>query len=55
MKITVKYKKTEIIVDETDNHDKERKTTIKWSDQMEAIHKTIIVMVEQCILLKKKD
>jgi len=53
MKITVKKGKTKIIVDELNNRTKDSDTCLRWNDQMENVHKTIIVMVEQCSLLKK--
>ena len=55
MKITVKYKKATIIVDEADNNQKDQNTSMRWKDQLEAVHKTIIVMVEQCKLLKNNE
>ena len=47
MKITIKKSDITIIVDETDNSDKDRKASLKYNEQMCNIHKTIILMVEQ--------
>lgn len=53
MKITVKKGNTVIIVDESDNDIKDRKTSIRWNDQMENVHSTIMVMVDRCIKLSQ--
>ena len=53
MKITVKKGNTVIIVDETDNDIKDRKTSIRWTDQMENVHSTIMVMVDRCVKLSQ--
>lgn len=56
MKLTVRFKDTEIIYDESDNDTSggstSGKSTIKWADQMKRIHDTVVLMVEQCIKLK---
>ena len=54
MKITVRVKDCEIIVDESDNGFIEKKATIRYSDQMEYVHKTIIEMVDGCLKLVAK-
>lgn len=53
MKITVKKGNAVIIVDETDNDIKDRKASIRWNDQMENVHSTIMVMVDRCIKLSQ--
>jgi hypothetical protein len=57
MKITVKKADISIIVDETDNDiiSKDKKTSIRWDDQMGNVHQTIIVMVEQLNKLKDSN
>ena len=49
MKITVKKGASIIIIDEADNDIKDNKTSLRWSDQMQNIHSTIILMVDRCI------
>lgn len=53
MKITVKKGNTVIIVDESDNDMKDRKTSLKWTDQMRNVHSTITLMIDKCIELSK--
>lgn len=51
MKITVKKGDVKIIVDETDNGIDKSKTTLKYNDQMENVHSTIMVMIDRCLKL----
>lgn len=46
MKITVKKGENLIIVDESDNTSGDKRTSLRWEDQAETVHKTIKVMVQ---------
>lgn len=47
MKITVKHEETEIIVDESDNNEKDTKASLRWENQKNVVIEIIGVMVEQ--------
>ena len=54
MIITVEHKGTKIVVDEN-SLEKDRNTTLKYSDQASYVQKTIITMANTVIQLLKED
>ena len=54
MKITVKKGSAVIIVDEGENSTKDNRTTLKYKDQTENVHATIMLMVDRCLKLSGK-